>query len=244
MIRNEHIIQLHCGSEALLAFVRNKYWPISGRNICRKTVYSCVRCFRAAPRHSRHIMGDLPAARVMPAPPFHISGVYFASPFLIKPRKGRGVKATKHYLCLFVCFATKALHLEVATDLSTECFIAAYRRFSARRGVPLHIYSDNGTNFIGANNELKELSTFINNQTNQSQIQNAIGQTGTTWHFIPPRSPHFGRLWEAGVKSVKTHLKRVVGNSLLTYEEFLTFLLQIEAMLNSRPLTPTQIAEC
>lgn len=116
-------------------------------------------------------------------------------------------------------------------DLTTET--AALRRFMARRGHVSHMYSDNATNFVGAANFLHQEILQI---TQSAQFQNAVTNIGTQWHFIPPASPHFGGIWEAGVKSVKHHLRRVIGESTLTYEEMTTFLHQIEACLNSRPL--------
>lgn len=127
------------------------------------------------------------------------------------------------------------MHSELVTDLTTE-FILALRRFISRRGIPLHLYSDNGRTFIGAKSTLNDIGKFLkqNNETviNQSQ------EFQINWHFIPAYSPHFGGLWEAGVKSAKHHLKRVAGTSHLTYEEMYTLLVQIETVLNSRPLSP------
>ena len=144
-------------------------------------------------------------------------------------------QATKGYVALFICFSTKAVHLEAVSDLTSEAFIAALRRFSARRGAPRHIFSDNGTNFVGANRKLKEMQTW-NSLPNSEQVSHYLTQSCIDWHFIPPASPHFGGIWEAGIRSVKFHLKRVMGDSLLTFEELSTLLTQIESLLNSRPL--------
>lgn len=182
------------------------------------------------------MMGNLPEHRVKVSAPFSTCGVDYAGPLLIKDRKGRGSKTSKCYVCLFICFSVKAVHLELVTDLSTDSFLLALRRFVSRRGLPLHIYSDNGTNFVGANASLRELGSFL--RTNSNDILAATAAKGITWHFIPGHSPHFGGLWEAGVKSAKHHLRRVVGNALLTFEELYSTLVQIEAVLNSRPLTP------
>ena len=136
----------------------------------------------------------------------------------------------------FVCMVSKAVHIELATDFSTEGFIAAFRRFISRRGVPEHVYSDNGTNFVGANKELGEVYRLHKT----TQFQNAIEVFALTkriqWHFNPPLSPHFGGLWEAAVKSFKHHLKRILKNQTLTYEQINILLIEIEGILNSRPL--------
>ena len=158
--------------------------------------------------------------------PFLRVGVDYAGPFSITMAKTRGAKTLKAYLCLFICFATKALHLELASDLTADAFLAALRRFLARRGRCQHIYSDCGTNFVSAH---KQLDQYMREAVQSEQIH---------WHFNPPSAPHFGGLWEAGVKSVKTHLVRVIGHQILTYEELLTLVSQVEAMLNSRPLHP------
>ncbi|KAH1023673.1 hypothetical protein HUJ05_003284 [Dendroctonus ponderosae] len=160
-------------------------------------------------------MGNLPASRVTPSPPFYNTGVDYAGPFKIKTHKGRGGKVSKAYLCLFVCFSTKAVHLELATDLSMETFLLAFRRFVFRCGKPAQVYSDNGTNFVGAKPELIELSKFIIDHG--SKISKTVANDGTT---------------------SKHHLKRVLGTSIVTYEEFCTLLIQVEATLNSRPLSP------
>jgi len=160
----------------------------------------------------------------------------YKGPLLIKDRRERGCKTHKAFVCLFVCFATRAIHIELVSNLTSEAFIAALRRFSSRRGKPANIYSDNGTNFVGANRELKELAQVLSSKT--SPMQEMANEIGISWHFIPAHSPYFGGLWEAGIKSLKYHLKRIAGNVILTFEELYTLLTQIEALLNSRPLTP------
>ncbi|XP_050527979.1 uncharacterized protein LOC126898072 [Daktulosphaira vitifoliae] len=138
----------------------------------------------------------------------------------------------KVYIALFICMSTKAVHLEVVLDLSTKAFMAAMDRFVSRRGLPVSIYSDCGTNFIGAANHLHQL---VNDPANRDQITKNIH---CIWHFNPPSAPHFGGLWEAAVKSTKSLLVRTMGSHIWTLEEFCTLLCRVEAALNSRPLTP------
>ncbi|GFT77646.1 integrase catalytic domain-containing protein [Trichonephila clavipes] len=169
--------------------------------------------------------------------PFFSCGIDYAGPVLIKCNKGRGTKSTKGYIALFVCLATKAVHIEAVGDLTTDSFIAALRRFSARRGAPRHIYSDNGTNFVGARRKLDEIrKLWLSLPTNEA-ISYYLSKSSIDWHFIPPSSPHFGGIWESGIRSVKFHLKRVLGETILTFEELTTLLTQIEGLLNSRPLS-------
>ncbi|VEN60332.1 unnamed protein product [Callosobruchus maculatus] len=236
ILRNEHVRLLHCGVQNLLCSVREKYWPVSGRNACKGVVNNCVTCFKAAPRDMNYLMGDLPDVRVNNYLPFQNVGIDYGGPFYLKDRKGRGAKINKIYICLFICMCVKAVHIEVVSELTTEAFLAALKRFGSRRGLPNHIYSDNGTNFVGANNSLKEIYEFL--QLNSDQIGNNLAIQHVHWHFIPARSPSFGGIWEAGIKSAKFHIKRVIGNQYLTFEEFVTVITQIEGILNSRPLCP------
>lgn len=123
-------------------------------------------------------------------------------------------------------------------DLTSEAFLAALRRFVARRGRPELIFCDNASNFVGARRELRELERMFRQQQFQDQVSTEAAQASIDFKFIPARSPNFGGLWEAAVKSLKGHMRRVVGNRMLKYDEMHTVMLQIEACLNSRPLTP------
>lgn len=202
----------------------------------KKVTRSCVTCFKSKPHAINPIMANLPRERVTETPAFSIVGVDYAGPILIKDRRGRGSKVSKGYICLFVCFVSKAVHLELSSDLSTQSFLASLKRFISRRGKPTQIWSDNGTNFKGAQKELYDLFQFF--KAHEHDIVSHCAMESFTWKFIPPNSPHFGGLWESGIKTVKFHLKRVLQETKLTYEELYTVLTQIESVLNSRPLYP------
>lgn len=182
-------------------------------------------------------MGNLPAARVQPARPFVNSGVDFFGPVWIH-FKVRGKQPRKAYVAVFCCFATKAVHLEVVGDLTTQAFIGALKRFTGRRGNCRNLYCDNATNFVGAGNQLMEVEPSIYAPASKEKITSFCTTRSMEFHFIPPRAPHFGGLWEAAVKSAKHFLKRNLLSANLTYEELETLLIEIEAILNSRPLMP------
>ncbi|XP_011858303.1 PREDICTED: uncharacterized protein LOC105555871, partial [Vollenhovia emeryi] len=235
IIRDQHVRNLHAGLQALLSIIGEKYWILSARSAVRRVLHGCIICFRTSAKSPHQLMGDLPEFRVTPCRAFLNVGIDYGGPFNVKVSRN---KSSKAYLCLFVCLATRAVHLELVTDLSTAAFLNALRRFIARRGKCANIYSDNGSNFVGANNELKALLNLLRDKSHQSEVSQYLSDQSIKWHFIPPYSPHMGGIWEAGIKSAKTHLKRVLGNALVTFEEFYTLLTEIEAILNSRPLTP------
>ncbi|XP_067208465.1 uncharacterized protein [Linepithema humile] len=196
IIKHEHERALHAGPQLTLAFVRSQYWPLGGRRMVRKVVHECVVCFKARPRASKTIMGNLPSARVTSSRPFDNVGVDYCGPVLIKEGKRRNAKTSKAWICIFICMATKAVYIELVSDLSSEGFLNALKRFMGRRGKPSSIFSDNGTNFVGANRELKELYDLFNKEEFQHCIMKETANNVISWHFIQPHAPHFGGLWE------------------------------------------------
>ncbi|XP_049878088.1 uncharacterized protein LOC126375230 isoform X6 [Pectinophora gossypiella] len=229
----EHLRQGHAGPQHTLYSFREQFWPIGGRTLARSIVRKCITCLRLKAKTLNPFFGDLPSSRVTEFYPFQTCGTDFAGPFMISSKKGRGNRVSKSYLCLFVCFSTKAVHLEVVSDLSTAAFIACLKRFISRRGKPHYIHCDNAKNFVGAKNELGRML-----RSSLRSVYEYTANEGIKFTFNPPYSPTFGGLWEAGVKSAKHHVKRIVGNANLTFEELSTLFTQIEAILNSRPLTP------
>lgn len=225
IVHDAHFKTLHGGKQATLGFLRRTYWILNGSRTVKSIINKCLRCHRNATNLQQQMMGQLPEPRVNVTKPFLHTGVDFCGPFQIKSKEGRGVRSFKAYISVFVCLATKAIHIEIVNSLTSESFIAALKRFVARRGTVKILYSDNGTNFVGAFRKLK-------------RMMESLRTLHLEWKFIPPSAPHFGGLWEAGVKSIKYHLKRVLGNSIFTNEEMTTILAQIESVLNSRPLCP------
>lgn len=230
----EHKRLLHAPPQLLLATIKETYWPIGGRNLAKACYHQCVRCKIMKGQVIAPLMGNLPNSRLTPGGyPFRNVGVDYAGPLMAASRQGRGCALVKVYVAIFICFTTKAIHLELVGDLTSKTYLLALSRFMSRRGQPDNIYSDNGTAFVGAYNEITK---FL--KENCNSLAETLASEKTKFHFLPAYAPHFGGLWEAGVKSVKFHLQRVLGNCNLTYEQLNSTLISIEALLNSRPLTP------
>ncbi|GBL96407.1 hypothetical protein AVEN_43722-1 [Araneus ventricosus] len=181
-------------------------------------------------------MASLPRESVTVNSPFSNTGIDLCDPFYIKYKSQRKVIFNKVYVAIFVCFSTRAVDLEILTDLTSDALIPTLKRFFARYGICTTIFSDNATNFVGANSELRKFYQLFKKLPDN--LASYLVSQSISWKLLPPRSPNFGGLWEAGVKSFKHHLKRIVGKLKLTIKEFLTVVNQVEGVLNIRPLIP------
>ena len=147
--------------------------------------------------------------------------------------QGRGKRRQKRYLCLFTCLSCRAVHLEIAFAMDTDSFLNAFYRMVNRRGLPKEIISDNGTNFVGAEKELRQLVQLLD----QDRIMASTSNRGVKWHFNPPYAPHFGGVHETMIKSAKKAIQAILGCADITDEELITAFTGAEALINSRPLT-------
>lgn len=216
-------------------------------------IKACKTCQEFRKHAQEQLMGMLLKWRVNVTSPFTIVGIDYAGPFFTKIKGGRRAvtrsmkiqdKTAKAYICLFICLTTKAIHLELVSDLTTCSFTKTFSRFTSRRGVPALVLSDNGTTFKGAVNKTTARYMFLEQVNNlEKHVANDMARQGMKWKFIPPYTPHYGGLWEANIKQVKYHLKRIVGENVLTFEDFTTVLNRIEAVLNSRLLCPRRSME-
>nr|CAH7755984.1 unnamed protein product [Callosobruchus chinensis] len=189
IIKNEHHRQLHAGCQSILSTLRQRFWPLGGRQTVRRAINKCLTCFRIKPNLLIRKMADLPAERVTQNRPFVVVGMDFAGPFSIKDGRLRNRAIIKAYLCIFICFSTKAVHLEAVTDLSTDSFLNALNRFVARRGLPNVLYSDNATNFVGAHRKLSKVYDFLAKTSKDPAVSEFLLSNSVQWKFIPPRSP-------------------------------------------------------
>ncbi|XP_057324629.1 uncharacterized protein LOC130667158 [Microplitis mediator] len=235
IISDAHARTMHGGKQLMLAAVRKKCWIFGGRIPIKSHIQRCVVCVRQRAQRSQQLMGQLPTSRVSPSLVFESTGVDYTGPVQLKYFQGRGTRCYKGWIAVFVCFSTSAIHLEAVSDYTAEGFLKAFRRFTSRRGICKTLFSDCGTNFKGADVILKQLLFGALNES--SHLQQVLTSDGTQWIFNPPGAPHMGGKWEAAVKSVKHHLQRTIADLLLTYEDFSTFLTQVEALLNLRPLS-------
>ncbi|XP_067653340.1 uncharacterized protein [Haliotis asinina] len=222
----------HMGTNSTLAALSSKYWIPSAREEIRSWERECAVCVRRKAKPSSQIMAPLPAVRVKYSlRAFDQSAVDYAGPFVTV--QGRSKKRQKRYLCLFKCMSTRAVHLEMAYGLDTNSFLNAFFRMASRRGMPSEMVSDNGTNFVAASKELKD----VLGQIDQDKVQTSLAKSGVVWRFNPPHAPHFGGVFESLIKSAKRAMFAILTKSDVTDEELVTTFVGVESLLNSRPLT-------
>jgi hypothetical protein len=216
IVRHQHLLLKHGGVDTLVSSLRDSLWIIGVRGIAKSVVKHCISCQRQEARSCNAPAAPLPLDRVKQSCPFTVTGVDFAGPLF-------SVDAPKQklYICLFTCGVVRAVHLELTDSMSVPAFMLAFRRFVARRGLPSVIYSDNALTFVSFKDQFPEL----------------YGPNAPQWKFIVPRSPWWGGFWERMVGSVKSSLRKTLGRRALTRIELETTLVEVEACVNSRPLT-------
>ena len=213
-----HRVMKHAGLSTVMNAIRQKYWIISLRRLVKSVTKSCVQCQRMQAPACNQEAPDLPEERVKKHYPFEVTGIDFAGPVYVSDTR------VKHYICLYTCMTVRAVHLEVTSSLNCQEFMKSFRRFTARRGMPRTVYSDNAKTFVKASEQIK---TFY-------------GDQAPRWNFIAPNSPWRGGCWERMIRMVKSHLRKVVGKFTLTKNQFETLLAEIEYVINNRPLTPVR----
>ncbi|XP_058448836.1 uncharacterized protein LOC131428813 [Malaya genurostris] len=220
----------HQNHRTVLNEVRQRFYVPRLRALLTKTRSSCQRCKIRDAVANPPAMADLPPARLAAfTRPFAHTGIDYFGP--IEVVLGRRVE--KRWGVLLTCLTIRAVHLEIAHSLTTDSCILALRNFIVRRGVPVSFYSDRGTNFIGADRVLQEALQVVN----QERLMQEFTSAQTSWHFNPPVSPHMGGSWERLIQTVKRNLGEIVGGRRPTDEELKNALIEIEGVLNTRPLT-------
>ena len=230
IIREEHKCNGHIGVEHVLSNLREIFWIIGGRTAIRSVIRKCFFCQVRRAVSMYPYMADLPEGRLAyDEPPFTNCGVDLFGPLFVK----QGRKRLKRWAVLFTCLTVRCVHLEKVESPDTDSFINALRCFINRRGRPQIMYSDCGTNFVGATTELQELISGLNRE----QIENFATKHSIRWSFNPPASPHMGGAWERLVRSVKEVMTGLMHDRVLTDPQLYTLLTEVESILNTRPLT-------
>ncbi|XP_026056216.1 uncharacterized protein LOC113041867 [Carassius auratus] len=219
---------LHPGAERVYAEIRRQYWILRGRQAIKYHQLHCLSCqrWRAQPKVPQ--MADLPPERLrLLCPPFHSTGVDCFGPYLVKI----GRRNEKRWGLIFKCLTTKAVHIELLNSMDVDAFLLALRRFIARRGKPHEIRSDCGTNFRGADRELREAFSIM-----EPELKVQLSDYQISFMFNPPSAPHFGGIWEREVRSIKNALQVALGTQAVTEDVLSTVLVEVEGILNSKPL--------
>ena len=231
LVRHVHEKTAHSGQEYVLAELRRRYWVVGGSSLVKRVLANCLQCKKRRARPCSQQEADLPPDRVTPGEPaFSSVGVDYFGPIPVK--RGRGQE--KKYGCLFTCLATRAIHIEVADTLGADSFINCLQRFMARRGEPKLILSDNGTNFVGAERELRREMTAWNT----GRIQDELNERGIRWLFNPPAASHMGGVWERQIRTVRKVLAGLTREQILSHEMLTTLLVVAKGIINNRPITP------
>ncbi|XP_008418940.1 uncharacterized protein LOC103471603 [Poecilia reticulata] len=224
---------MHAGVRDTLVQTRERYWIMRARQVVKKVVSICTFCKKFNAKVGQQTTAPLPKNRITESPPFEVTGVDFTGPLYVKEQGS----TRKSYVALFTCAVTRAVHLELVSDLSTKNFLLALKRIISRRGLCKVIYSDNAMTFKRAKQDLKKLWESIKDP----QLQNVFSEKGITWRFIAERASWWGRFWERVVRSVKVILRKVLGRAKLSFKEVWTTLAEAEAIINSRSLTYVHI---
>ncbi len=237
IVKQVHEDTIHPGHGRVMAEVRQKYWVIGLRSMAKRIGRRCVTCRKWRGAAMEQFMKDLPKSRLTPGQPFENTAVDYFGPFHVKYGY-RGKK--KAYGAIFTCLSTRAIHTELATDLTTDRFLMALQRFIDRYGKPKSMMSDNGTNFVGAANEIRAMiRRWKEDERERKILTDFCNDNEMEWSFSTPAAPHHNGCVEAMVKSVKNALNKIVRQHVLTEEEFRTVLSKVTTCVNSRPLWPS-----
>ncbi|XP_041782399.1 uncharacterized protein LOC121599013 [Anopheles merus] len=233
LVRNYHEKYHHQADNVVIGTLRQTYWIVQLRNVLKAVKGCCQRCILNTATPQTPLMAPLPSFRTHPHnPPFLHSGVDYFGPLDVTVKRS----IEKRWGAIFTCMSTRAVHIELAEKLDVDSFLICLKNFTNRRGKITHLYSDNGTNFIGADRLMKKLVEEIGERMGrEAALRHQI-----EWKFNPPSAPHFGGSWERLIQIVKKALHHMATEwkTRHPYPETLrAALIEIEAMINSRPLT-------
>ena len=231
LIYDVHLRTKHSGTSDTLSTLREKYWILKGRQAVKRILKSCKICAKVEGLpYSSVVTPDLPSIRVSEDPPFTHTGIDYAGPLYTHSKNSDATKVDKAYICVFTCASTRAVHLELAPDLSVESFLSLFRRFAARRGLPATLISDNAKTFKTSSKEIIKIAR-------SPDVICYLKNSRISWRFIVERTPWWGGFWERLIRSIKRCIKKCIGRANLTWEELSTLIVEVECIINSRPIT-------
>ena len=229
IIRSCHERNGHTGMLQVLSSLREKFWILKVPSTVRKVLGQCAVCKRyQGSLCSQQMAPIIEDQKSSDRPSFTYVGVDYFGPFNVKIERS----TVKRYGCIFMCLTTRAVHLEVAHTLTTNSFIAAFQRFTSRRGTPEKVYSDNGTNLVSGELELRKSME----QWNQANISRYMSHRDITWTFNLPYTSHRGGVWERMIRETRQILKAIANEQLLSEEQLVTFMVEAECIINDRPI--------
>ena len=229
LIRNADERLGHPGTGTVLADMRRRFWLLRGRQSIRSLQSRCAGCLRQRGQPSVPKMADMPSARLrIGKPAFYSTGVDCFGPYTVT----MGRRSERRWGIIWKCMTTRAVYLDLLESLDADAFLLAFNRFRSRRGTPHEVLCDNGTNFRGGLSELKKAFSEM-----ESDLRKRLAQHKVRFRFNPPSAPHFGGTWEREIRSVKTALYAILGNRSVGASVLYTCLVEVEALLNSKPLT-------
>jgi len=230
LVERSHKQLLHAGVAQTLCQIRQKYWIPHGRSTVKSVLKNCRICRKhEGGPFTMPDMPQLPKQRVTKSTPFSNTGLDYLGPLYVKHSTG----TKKVWVCLFTCLVTRAIHLELIQDMSAEQFLLGLRRFIARRGTPTNILSDNASQFKLSSDTLSQIWGEV---IDSDEVTSYVANSGIKWKFIVERAPWMGGAYERLVGLVKRNLRKSVGKTCLTNEQMLTYINEVEAVVNSRPL--------
>ena len=206
---------------------QQKFWIPTARQRIKSQLRQCVTCCKhSGKQYQIPDPPPLPQIRTCASIPFTITGIDFPGALYVCNYHTE----EKVYICLFTCATSHAIHLEVVTDLTVDTFLLAFRRFASRRSLPHIVVSDNASTYLAAADELQHL-------LQSERLTEVLGRKGVQWQFIPKRAPWYGGWWERLISLTKMSLKKVLGRSRISLVVLQTLVVEVEAILNDRPLT-------
>ena len=228
---HEHAKGGHLGVASTVARIRSRFWIISVQKIVKSICNKCVKCRKKFKKLCGQSMKELPIERLQPSPPFTNLGVDFFGPFMIRGEVQKRTRG-KCFGVIFTCLVSRAIHVDISSDYSTDSFLQVLRRFASIRGWPRKVYSDNGTQLVAASKELKNIVKGLD----EAKLKRYGVTHGTDWNFTPEDAPWMNGATEALIKSVKKALNTIIGEQVMRFSELQTVMFEAAQIVNQRPI--------